>query len=134
MFRFSVLYLVYLVVATVAFLIYLYKKTPPRMIVSLIAGIGLLLLPPLIYYGLWLRLWAGTPVLVPDVTNLKLHSARSLIESVGLRIEVLGGTPEDQLQGRIVEQSPQKDMFARKGNSVVVRLQAGSPWVNVPSL
>jgi beta-lactam-binding protein with PASTA domain len=72
------------------------------------------------------RLLQGTGISLPDITGLTVDEARVLLESLGLKLEVIGGSPTS----RISLYQPEAGTFLARG--MTVRVTATGPAGEAP--
>ncbi len=64
-------------------------------------------------------------VTVPDVVGVKESQAREVIKEKELGIDVTGGSSDSVLPGRVISQSPEEGITARKGTLIRVQISTG---------
>ena len=87
------------------------------------------------YHGavwLWVRT-APREARVPKVVGLTEEEARRLLESAGLRSQVEGSKPDEEMpEGAVLSADPPSERRVKEGRSVRLTLSSGSRWSVVP--
>jgi len=77
----------------------------------------------------------GTETRVPDLQNLNLRQAASVLDPLGLRLSVRGEQYDPQVpKGFVIWQDPPANDVVRRGRPVSVLVSLGEEYMSVPAL